>query len=136
MDSNDLSGKIDGVIRTYKFTKTSFYGIEESSVYIPVLSIEVKEKEGPITHRHFSINKNGDIWEDTSRRFKTLAKCLPTKEWPLYLYNFQQEMDARIQLSLKFIEFKNNYDDTSFSLVDTLNVHFKENVVSKGSEHE
>lgn len=128
MNINDLSGVVDGVIRTYKFTKTNIYGIGERMGYIPVLSIEVKEKDESITYRHFSINKNGDLWEDTiSRRHKTQPEFKPIKEWMYYLYVFPQEMDARREISLKFIEFKNNYEDTSFALVDTLNIQFKEN---------
>jgi len=124
---NGLSGSIDGIIRIYKFTKTNFYGIEESNVYIPILSIEVKESDGLVTYRHFSINRNRDVWEDVSRRLKSLAEYPPRKEWIYYLHNFTKEMDARLELTNKFIEFKNNYDDTSFSLVDSVKVKFKEN---------
>lgn len=124
--NNDLSGTIDGVMRIYKFTKTSFFGMEESRVYIPVLTIEVREDDS-ITYRHFSINKNGDVWEDPTRRYKTQPEFKPMKEWMYYLYNFSQEADARLHLWSKFTEFKNNYDDTSFTLVGTIKLHFKEN---------
>ena len=126
MNSNDLSGQVDGIMRVYKFTKTSFFGKEESRVYIPVLTIQVREGDS-ITYRHFSINKNGDVWEDPSRRVKFLAEYPPRKEWMYYLYNFPQDADARLHLWGKFVEFKNNYDDTSFTLVGTIKLQFKEN---------
>lgn len=127
MIKDDLSGEIEGVMRVYEFTKTSFWGIVESVVYLPVLSIHCKNDDGAIYYEHFSINKKGDLFKNPSSQHSFLAECPPKKEWLDNLYHFSMAADARVRVSLKFIEYKKDYEDTSIRLVDTLKMKFKDN---------